>query len=205
MSEKALLLLSGGIDSPVAAHRLQKSGLEVSALHFSLEPYADSAPEKKSIEVAKKLGISPVYRAALGPAMVQIAQKCPHRDYYVLTKRFMLRVAERHANKEGIPYVATGDNLAQVSSQTLENMTVIDQAVRMRVLRPLLCFDKVEIIAMAQGVGTFDISSGPEHCDALGPARPATRTTVPRIEEEEGLIEYASLLDQAEKSVERIL
>ena len=172
---KALLLLSGGFDSPVAGHMMQKQGLELSAVHFSSKLVTDAESEEKSRKLAEFLGIKKLFVIDLSKELITISKTCEHRYYFVLMKRLMYRIAEKIAKKERCKFLITGENLAQVSSQTLQNLSVIDKATRFEVLRPLLGFDKEEIIQLAKKIGTYETSCGPEHCDALGPVHPATQ------------------------------
>ncbi len=192
---KGLLLLSGGFDSPVAGHLMQKQGLRIEAVHFSLEPVTDDKAERKCMELARFLGLDKVYIARIGKELTKIASVCTHRYYFVLSKRFMLRIAERIAKQGGHNFIVTGENLGQVSSQTLQNLTTIDRAVRMPVLRPLLGFDKDEIIKTAKTLGTYEVSKGPEICDALGPKGPSTEASDKVIEEEETKLELNAMTD----------
>jgi len=195
---KGLLLLSGGFDSPVAGHLMMQQGLGIDAIHFSLEPVTDDAAEKKCMALARIIGLRKLYVAKVGDAFTVIAAKCSRRFYFILSKRLMVRVAEAVADRDGYAFLVTGENLGQVSSQTLQNLTVIDNAARIPVLRPLLGFDKQEIIAVAKKLGTYETSKGPEICDALGPDKPATAATLSEILQEE-----ANLVD--EKLVERVV
>lgn len=194
---KALLLISGGIDSPVAAHLLQRQGLELSALHFSYAPFTDTAPEEKSALAAASLGLPEIEIVDGGSLFAEIPQKTRHTLYYVLAKRFMLRVADRVAQERGIPYLATGENLGQVSSQTLSHLAAIDRAATRPILRPLLAWDKREIIDLARAIDTFEISKGPEVCDVLGPKHPATSATVAEVEAEEAKLDVDWMAKEA--------
>jgi len=194
---KGLLLLSGGFDSPVAGKLMQRQGLAVDAIHFSLEPVTDGVAEQKCLDLARVLALEKVYVAKVGEELAKIAARCTHRYYFVLSKRFMLRVAEVIARRDGYDYLITGENLGQVSSQTLQNLTVIDSAASMPVLRPLLGFDKNDIINVAKELGTYEISKGPEICDALGPDSPSTAASIPAILEEEAKIDLDELAETA--------
>ena len=181
MREKALLLLSGGIDSPVAGHLMAGRGLDVLAVHFSLEPITDDAAAVKSRKLAEKLGLSRLFVVTVGPAFTEIANACDRRLYFVISKRLMVRIAEGIARREGCAYLVTGESLGQVSSQTLQNLRAIDGAAAMVVLRPLIGFDKEETVRVAREIGTYEISEGPEICDLLGPAHPATRASLQEV------------------------
>jgi thiamine biosynthesis protein ThiI len=193
---KGLLLLSGGIDSPVAGRLLQRQGAELEAVHVSLEPYTDDSPERKARQLARALGLEAFAVVAGGDANAAMAQ-ADHKRYFVLSKRFMLRCAEALAPARGAGFLATGENLGQVSSQTLANLAAIDDAVRLPVLRPLLGLDKVEIVALAQRDGTLATSQGPELCDVLGPRYPATRATHDEVARGEARLDLESLVRKA--------
>jgi len=193
---KGLLLLSGGFDSPVAGHLMKEQGVDIDAIHFSLEPITDDAAEKKCMELARIVGLRKMYVAKVGNAFTKIAAVCSHRFYFVLSKRLMVRVAEAVARRDGYGFLVTGENLGQVSSQTLQNLTVIDNAARIPVLRPLLGFDKQEIISVAKKLGTYETSKGPEICDALGPDKPSTAATLPEILQEEANLNGENLVEK---------
>ena len=193
---KGLLLLSGGFDSPVAGHLMKEQGVDIDAIHCSLEPITDDAAEKKCMELARIVGLRKMYVAKVGNAFTKIAAVCSHRFYFVLSKRLMVRVAEAVARRDGYGFLVTGENLGQVSSQTLQNLTVIDNAARIPVLRPLLGFDKQEIISVAKKLGTYETSKGPEICDALGPDKPSTAATLPEILQEEANLNGENLVEK---------
>ncbi|MGB0652328.1 MAG: 7-cyano-7-deazaguanine synthase [Thermoplasmatota archaeon] len=188
---KALLLLSGGIDSPVAGRMLQESGVELEALHASFEPITDDASVEKAKELAACLGLRRLHVVKIGEALAKIPQdRDAHRFYFVLQKRLLYRLADAAADALGCDVVATGENLGQVSSQTLDNLTTLEAAARRPVIRPLLGLDKVEIIAAAKEWDTYEVSLGPELCDLLGPNKPATvsdKEVVATFEERLGL------------------
>lgn len=181
---KCLILLSGGIDSPVAAHLLKEKGLEVKGIHFSNEPFTDNTPELKAKKCADLLGMDFMVEN-IGKDLEAIAKNCDHKYYFVLQKRCMLRKAEKITKKQKIDFIATGESLAQVSSQTLQNLYCIDNAVSIPVLRPLIGLDKEEIIKIAKQINTYEMSTGPEMCDVLGPKHPATQAKLETILEEE--------------------
>ena len=188
MKKKALLLLSGGIDSPVAGHLMQEQGYEVKAVHFSGEPFIDKEPEEKSLKAAEKLGFKSIIVVPIGEVLMKFVKEADHRDYFVLMKRLMVRLAEKIAKDEKCDYLVTGENMGQVSSQTLNNLVVIDKASSIHVLRPLLGFDKNDIIRVAKEIDTYSVSCGPEHCDALGPEHPTTKANEWKVlEAEKGL------------------
>ncbi len=219
---KVLLLISGGFDSVVAAHILQKRGFNLTAIHFSQEPFTDNGPELKSINACKKLKIKRLIVVQAGSAFQELATKCYHDCYFVLMKRMMVRVScliakeltlENQKDFQGtkeqsslskIDFIATGEALAQVSSQTLENLYAIDNASNLQVLRPVLCYDKNEIINIAREIGTFELSCGAEVCDVLGPKHPKTKAKLETILDEEKKVDINSLANNIIKTRKEI-
>ncbi|MDO8634239.1 MAG: 7-cyano-7-deazaguanine synthase [archaeon] len=182
---KGILLLSGGIDSAVAGHLALKEGHDLCALHFSTEKITGKQPTEKSRKLASMLGIKDFFLCEASGAFAEISRTCFYNYYFVLTKRLMLCKAAELAEQEKADFLLTGENLGQVSSQTLSNLSSIDRAVQLPVIRPLLSFDKTEIIKIAREIGTLETSTGKEMCDALGPNHPATKTDYARLLEEE--------------------
>jgi tRNA uracil 4-sulfurtransferase len=177
--EKIVALLSGGMDSPVAIHRMQKH-FEVVAVHAHQEELTGPVEIEKVKSLAKHLGVK-LYLLPFTKVFQEIVDKCNHRDYYLLSKVLMYKAAESIAQKEGAMFLVTGENLAQVSSQTLGCMGAIDQNVPITILRPLLTWDKQEVIEFAKKIQTFEISKGPEVCSLLGPKNPSTNSTPEKI------------------------
>ena len=172
---KAVLLLSGGFDSPVAGRMLQRQGVEVEALHGSFEPVTDDASVRKAAQLARQMGLKRMWVAKIGESLGRIPHdREAHRFYFLLQKRLLYRLADALADEVGADAIATGENLGQVSSQTLPNLVTLEQAARRPILRPLLGLDKVDILRLARDWGTYDTSVGPELCDLLGPDKPAT-------------------------------
>ena len=198
---RVLLLLSGGIDSPVAGKLLQEQGHALEAVHFSLEPFADASGEEKARRLAHALGLLRLHVVEAGPLFSELVQRADQRLYFVLSKRLMARVAGAAAPDMGCDAIATGENLGQVSSQTLPNLASIDRAAPIPVLRPLLAYDKVDIVDLARAFGTFEISKGPEMCDVLGPTKPSTGAAIERVEKEEGRVDVEALVARGLKSM----
>lgn len=172
---KAVLLLSGGFDSPVAGRMLLRQGVELEALHCSFEPVTDDASVRKAEVLARQLGLSRLWVARIGETLGRIPHdRDAHRYYFLLQKRLFYRLADHLADKVGADAIATGENLAQVSSQTLSNLVTLEAAAQRPVLRPVLGLDKTDIIRLAKEWGSHDTSVGPELCDLLGPRHPAT-------------------------------
>lgn len=171
-SSKALSLISGGIDSPVAAFLAAKRGAENVWLHFHSFPLVSNVSIEKVKELAKVfLDYQPclkIYFIPFQKAQLEIKAKTPAKYRILLYRRLMFKIAERIAKKENCPALVTGESLGQVSSQTLPNMKIIEEAVKIPVLRPLIGFDKEEIIKLAKKIGTFEISIRPqEDCCTL--------------------------------------
>lgn len=200
--KKAILLLSGGIDSPVAGFLASKQ-MQVHCLHFSLEPFTDSNPLKKSIKACKKLKFNSLYSVKAGKEFQEIASSSG-KNYFVLSKRLMFKVAERLCKKLKADCIVSGESIAQVSSQTLSNLSAISKSVRIPIVRPLLSKDKEEIIETARNIGTFEISSGPELCDALATEKPATVSKTENILEEEEKCNMEQLVENSFKKIEKI-
>ncbi len=191
---KAVLLLSGGFDSPVAGRLMADQGFDVVAAHFSLEPITDAGSSVKARQLVEILGIPTLYVVRVGEAFAEVAHACHRRFYFVLTKRLMVRLADALADPEAADVLLTGENLGQVSSQTLTNLQAIDAAARHPVLRPLIGMDKQEIMNLAKAFGTYDVSVGPEICDLLGPPRPATAARLEQIRDEETKLDIDGLV-----------
>lgn len=192
---KGVLLISGGFDSPVAGRLMAEQGFHLTAAHFSLEPITDDGSSIKARKLVGLLGLPALYVVRVGEAFAEVAHACNRRFYFVLTKRLMIRLADAIGDRESAECLVTGENLGQVSSQTLANLRAIDAVARRPVLRPLIGMDKQEIVDRARGIGTYEISKGPEICDLLGPPRPATQARLDQIETEEARLDVEGLVN----------
>ena len=190
-SGRVLVLMSGGIDSPAAAYLAMKRGTKAHYVHFHSAPYTSDTSVTKVERLVRLLtrhqGSSRLAVVPFGDCQREIVGSCPERLRVVLYRRMMLRAAERIARRWRCEALVTGEALNQVASQTLENMAAIDRVARLPVLRPLVGFDKQEIIAVAEHAGTYEISILPHQdcCSFLQPLHPATRTTNAACEEAE--------------------
>ncbi|MCX6801736.1 MAG: 7-cyano-7-deazaguanine synthase [Candidatus Diapherotrites archaeon] len=193
---RALLLLSGGIDSPVAGF-LAGQKAEIIALHFSNKDFAGEESIEKSRLIAKRLKFKKFIVLDLAAQLKEIAEKCDQAYYFVLQRRLFFRVAEKVAEKEKCDFICTGDSLGQVSSQTLSNMAVISRTPKKPIARPLLGFDKLETTRIAEKIGTLETSKGPEMCDVLGPKHPSTHARLERVLEEEKKIDLGAMAEKA--------
>jgi thiamine biosynthesis protein ThiI len=199
---KGILLLSGGFDSPVAGSLMAGQGLELVAAHFSLEPITDDAAAVKARSLCEILGFRSMYIVRVGEAFAEVAHDANLRFYFVLTKRLMVRLADALADRESAEVLVTGENLGQVSSQTIASLRAIDAVARHPVVRPLIGFDKQEIVDRAKAIGTYEVSKGPEICDLLGPPRPATHARLEQILAEEAKLNLDSLVAACLSGVE---
>lgn len=181
-------LMSGGIDSPVAAARAMRAGWDLHPLHFSMEPVTGPEAQERTMASLQHLGamdgaLGVDVSTRLNPTLVVVpvaevmakfTESWCHSEYFIHMKRVFNTVATLHANEVGASHVLTGENLGQVSSQTLGNLGAVEEATKLGILRPLLGFDKSAITDMARALGTYELSIGPEVCDALGPKHTTT-------------------------------
>ena len=162
---KGLVLMSGGIDSPVAAFMMAKRGMRIECIHFHSYPYTSQRAQKKVEDLCKVLagymGTIRMYVINLLPIQEQIVMNCPEDETTILVRRFMMRIAEQVALQKKDMMLITGEDLGQVASQTAEALVVTDNVVRMPVMRPLIAMDKVDIMDKAREIGTYDISIQP--------------------------------------------
>jgi thiamine biosynthesis protein ThiI len=196
-------LLSGGIDSPVAAWRMMRRGCHVTLIHFHSTPFLSNVSQDKARRLAQVLTRwqlqSRLYLVAFGELQRQVTLSVPGDLRVVVYRRLMLRIAERIARDARAKALVTGDVIGQVASQTLDNMTVIDRASQMTVLRPLVGLDKEEIIAQAQRLGTYEISIVPDQdsCTLFTPRHPETHARRRTVEEAEAALPIVDMVKAA--------
>ena len=208
---KGLLLLSGGIDSPVAGYMMAKRGMKVDGLHFHSYPYTNMQAKEKVVELATILseytcGIN-LYSISVTHIQEAIHEHCKPELMITLLRRFMYRIAERHAKKIGAQCLITGESLGQVASQTIEGMTSSNSVMEeLPVLRPLVGFDKSEIIERSIKMGTYETSILPyeDCCTVFLPDFPAIRPQLKEILEEESKLDLEGLIAQSLAYVEKI-
>jgi thiamine biosynthesis protein ThiI len=199
-SGRVVALISGGIDSPVAAYRMMQRGCRLIFIHFHSAPFQDKTSQEKVRELLKVLTrhqfTSRLFLVPFGEIQRQIVASVARPLRVVLYRRMMLRIAEAIARKERAKALVTGESLGQVASQTLDNMAVIEQAARLPILRPLVGMDKQEIIDQARRIGTFEISSIPDQdcCQLFVPKHPATKARLAEVEEDEARFDMKELL-----------
>jgi len=199
-SGRVVSLISGGIDSPVAAYRMMQRGCRLIFVHFHSTPYLDKTSQEKVRQLVTTLTrhqfLSRLYLVPFGEIQRQIIATVSRPLRVVLYRRMMLRIAEGVARKEKAKALLTGESLGQVASQTLDNMAVIQQAATLPILRPLVGMDKQEIIDQARRIGTFEISSIPDQdcCQLFVPKHPATKAKPWEVEEAESKLDVAELM-----------
>jgi thiamine biosynthesis protein ThiI len=202
MSGRAVVLMSGGIDSPVAAYRMMRRGLRCVFLHFSGMPLTGPESIYKAYALVRGLdrfqGQSLLYVVPFGKAQQSLATSGAGRLQVVAQRRLMLKTGEALATRLHASALVTGDSLGQVSSQTLPNITALDDAVKLPILRPLLGWDKTEIMAEARRLGTLSISELPDQdcCTLLTPRRAETRAKIDDLRKIEGRLDAAEIAEQ---------
>ncbi|MBQ0084398.1 MAG: tRNA 4-thiouridine(8) synthase ThiI [Clostridiales bacterium] len=200
---KAAILISGGIDSPVAAYSMAKRGLQLDAIHFASPPYTSPRAELKVKQLLSKVAC---YSGAIKLAVVPfteiqqlISEKCPEEFFTLIMRRMMMRISEEIATRNNCLALITGESLGQVASQTLPALAVTDSVVNMPALRPLIGMDKEEIIAISRKIDTFEISIQPyeDCCTVFTPRHPKTRPTTAQCEEAEKSLNIEELVNRA--------
>ena len=200
---KALLLLSGGIDSPVAGYMMAKRGCVVEALHFESFPYTSEQAKEKVLELAKEVtvytGSMKVAVLSLTKIQEELVRKCDEEYFTLLLRRFMMRLAERVARRDGASALITGESLGQVASQTMQALAVTNGTVSLPVFRPCIGMDKEEIIGISRKIGTFDTSILPyeDCCTVFTPKHPKTRPEISKVEEQEARLDVTALEEEA--------
>src|SRR3989344_2802713 len=182
---KGILLLSGGIDSPVAGYLIKQKDMDLVGLTFKNELFSEDESEIKAQKLSKIIGINKLYIINHGKMQTEIAKNCKRELFYVITRRIMWKIAELIASKENADYLVTGENLGQVGSQTLHKLVNIMQSVKITILQPILCNDKMETVKIARQIGTYEISKGPEMCSVFGPKHPSTKSNLNTVLQEE--------------------
>lgn len=206
---KVMALLSGGIDSPVATYLASKRGLAIDAVHFHSFPFTSEKSVQKVEMLAKTVaqyaGKMAIYKVNLLPIQKEIAEKCPEELTTILSRRFMMRIAEKIAIEAKASALVTGESIGQVASQTIEGLTATNDVLKtMPVIRPLISFDKEEIIHVAKEINTFETSIIPEVdcCTLFLPKRPATKPKLEKIRLAEENLQVDDLVDQAITNME---
>ena len=208
---KGLVLLSGGIDSPVAAWMMAKRGMLIEAIHFHSYPYTSERAYEKVQDLAKIVagytGNFRLHSINLLPIQEAIVENCPEEETTILVRRFMMRIAEKVATERNCMMLITGENLGQVASQTAEALVVTDAVVKMPVMRPLIAMDKVDIMDKAKEIGTFETSIKPyeDCCTVFLPKHPTTKPRLERILDSESKLDVEGLIEKVMLTKEIVL
>ena len=208
-SGSGLLLLSGGIDSPVAGYMMAKRGVKISAVHFHSYPYTSNFAREKVEDLARLLtpytGDLTIYMVSMTELQEQIHAKCDDAYMITLLRRGMFTIAERLCKKYDRKMIITGENLGQVASQTIESMTVVSEVVKHTpILRPLVALDKCEIIDIAKKIDTYETSIKPfeDCCTVFLPDNPVVKPVLFKVKKEQDKLDFDAILDRAMQSVE---
>ncbi|RXT13537.1 tRNA uracil 4-sulfurtransferase ThiI [Ammoniphilus sp. CFH 90114] len=211
-SGKAMLLLSGGIDSPVAGWMTMKRGVRLEGIHFESPPFTSERARQKVLDLAGIVsqygaGEMRVHMVPFTKIQTEIRQKCPEHYLITIMRRFMMRIAERIAHKRKALAIATGESLGQVASQTMESMYTINNVTKMPILRPLVAMDKADIIRIAHQIGTYETSILPfeDCCTIFVPKSPVTRPNVEKAEKFEQKLDIEGLVEEAVRNTEIVV
>ena len=207
---RAVSLLSGGIDSPVASYMIAKRGVSLDMVHFFSYPYTSPEAKEKVLELARLLtpwcGHLTVHVVPFTAIQEELRRSCPEEMFTLVMRRFMMRIAQRVAKRCGAKALVTGESLGQVASQTMDAMTVTGQVVSIPVLRPVVGMDKEEIVQISRKIGTYDTSILPyeDCCTVFTPRHPRLRPTVEEAEAAEAGLDIEAMVQAAVDGIERI-
>lgn len=199
----AMLLISGGIDSPVAGYMIAKRGVRISAVHFYSYPYTSERAREKVAQLTHILagfaGEVTLYLVPFTEIQLAIYEKCPQSETTVLMRRLMMQIAERIAVSCGAQALVTGESIGQVASQTIESLTVTNDAVALPVFRPLIGFDKEEIVDRAKAIGSYETSILPfeDCCTVFVPQHPVTKPKLADLRRSEAIVDFAPMIERA--------
>ncbi|SHG95549.1 thiamine biosynthesis protein ThiI [Anaerosphaera aminiphila DSM 21120] len=200
---RGLLLLSGGIDSPVAGFLMAKRGVQVDAIHFHSYPFTSDRAEEKVLNLAKIIstytGNMTVYSVNLLPIQKEINKNCSEREMTIISRKFMVRIADKLSEKFGYDSMITGESLGQVASQTIDGLNVTNRVTDRLIFRPLIGMDKVDIIEWSKKIGTYETSILPfeDCCTVFLPKHPSLRPQVEDIEKSEEVLDIEYLVNEA--------
>ena len=206
---RAMVLLSGGIDSPVAAHMIAKRGVEIEAVHFFSYPYTSQLAKDKVLELARLVtkysGRMTVNVVGFTEIQEAIRDNCPEEYFTLIMRRFMMEISARIAKWDGCGALVTGENLGQVASQTMEAMTVTGAVVDIPIFMPLIGMDKEEIVRIARKIGTFETAVLPyeDCCTVFTPKHPKTKPTLAQVINAERNLDREGLIERALQNIEK--
>lgn len=205
---RAMSLLSGGIDSPVATWMVAKRGMEVEAVHFHSYPFTSERSQEKVKDLAKILakycGRVRLHKVNILEIQKAIGENCNEEEATILSRRFMMRIAQRLSEKRHCDALITGESIGQVASQTIQGLTCTNAVVDLPVFRPLIAMDKSDIVDIAKKIGTFETSILPEEdcCSVFSPRKPVTKPRLEKIEKSETALEIEKLVQDAIDKIE---
>ena len=205
---RAMSLLSGGIDSPVASWMVAKRGMELECIHFHSYPFTSEKSQEKVRDLAQILakycGRVRLHKVNMLEIQKSIGLNWKDEEMTIISRRFMMRIAERVAESRHCDALVTGESIGQVASQTIQGLTCTNASVKMPVFRPLIAMDKTEIIEVAQKIGTFETSILPEEdcCTVFSPKKPVTKPKLDRIEKSENKLDVEKLIQDAIDNIE---
>ena len=208
---RALSLLSGGIDSPVASWMVAKRGVIVDMIHFYSYPYTSPEAKEKVLDLARILvpwiGKTVVHVVPFTKIQEELRRSCPEELFTILMRRFMMRIACRVAEKNGLSALVTGESIGQVASQTLEAMTCTNAVCTIPVMRPVVAMDKEEIVSIARRIGTFETSILPyeDCCTVFTPKHPKTRPHLDELIEAEAALDIEAMVEDAVNNIEHVV
>ena len=206
---RGMLMISGGIDSPVAGFMLAKRGMKLDAVHFFSYPYTSELAKEKVISLSEQVaeysnGIN-LYMVKFTEIQEAIHENCPEELMITMMRRFMMRIAEKLAGESGAQAIITGESLGQVASQTIESITSSNSVVTLPVLRPLIAMDKLEIIEISQKIGTYETSILPyeDCCTVFLPKFPVIKPKMEKVLKEESNLKVEELIERAMAAIEK--
>ncbi len=207
---KAMLLLSGGIDSPVAGYMIGKRGVQLEAIHFFSYPYTSDRAKDKVLKLGKIIagytGSLKVHIVPFTDIQLQIRDKCPEEHLTLVMRRFMMQISQRIAEKRGCAALITGESIGQVASQTMGALAVTDDAVTMPVFRPLIGMDKEEIVEISRKIDTYETSILPyeDCCTVFTPRHPSTKPKLAKVLLSQNQLDIERLIDEAVEGTETV-
>ncbi len=210
MGGRAVVLLSGGIDSPVAGYMIAKRGVELECVHFFSYPYTSEKAKEKVLELARLMtkycGRMTVDIVGFTQIQEAIRDNCPEEYFTLIMRRFMMRISQKIAQEHGCKALVTGENLGQVASQTMEAMNVTGAVVDLPVFMPLIGMDKDEIVTIARKIGTMETSILPyeDCCTVFTPRHPKTKPVLSQVEAVEAKLDVETLISQALEQTEKV-
>ncbi len=207
---KAAIMMSGGIDSPVAAYMMAKRGIQLTGIHFASPPYTSERAEQKVISLMERVGRyagnMTLHIVPFTHIQEEIQRNCPEDYFTLIMRRFMMRLSQRVARDADCGAIITGESLGQVASQTIPAMAVVDTLATMPVFRPLIGMDKEEIVVISRKIDTFELSIQPyeDCCTVFTPRHPCTKPKLYKVEEAESVLDVDALVEEALQGVRTV-